>query len=987
MALRSFSHTDATSIEHAAALAAPGPEKVAVIAGGTDLLGALKDNIHPDYPELLVNLKTVVGLRGVTEDKRGLRIGALTTLHDLAVHPVVRSKLPVLAEAARSVASPELRRMGTAGGNVCQEPRCWYYRCPDNRFHCLRKGGDRCNAILGENRYHSIFGAARAADPSCTQHCPAHVSIPSYMARIRAGDMRAAAEIVLDCNPMPAITGRVCPHYCERGCNRCDFDEPVSVRQVERSLGDWVLEHAAELYVAPKRRTGKRVAVIGAGPAGLSAAFYLRRAGHGVTVFDALPEAGGMLVGGIPAYRLPAEVVRRQVAAYAGMGIEFRMGEAVGRGPTSLAALRKAFDAVFLGTGAWKEKRLGLEHEEKLDSGLRFLAEARSGAAKSVGRRVLVIGGGNVAVDVAISALRLGAKEVTMACLERRDQMPAFPEDLEQAQLERVKILPSWGPSRVLLRDGVLAGMELVRCTDVFDAQGRFAPAFDAGTKTTVEADQVLVAIGTGVDVSYAGKAVRTAGGRPVVDEATGATSASSVFAGGDMTRGPASVVEALAAGRRAALAIHRELGGVVAKEGDGRISRKARQERQGRKGATGQGGTGAGGGRTCFEPAALGRSRRATTIEVAVGKRTIGGEDRGTLAAELVEGEVRRCLDCGCVAVNASDLATALVALGASIRTNRRTIAAEEFFDARPRRSTVLEPGELVTELVVPPLAAGTRQAFLKFRTRRSIDFPIASAAVVMELRGGRIGAARIVLGAVAPVPVRAAAAEAFLRGKRPDGETAAKAAALAVEGATPLGENRFKVAIVKALVARAIRGGSAKYPLRGTSYRFDEPFTPVDPHPTDDQRPRGVGGRRRRGRACPGVPDGLRWGRAGGRWFGRDGRGLARRACRGVVGSSERCCMTTWEMVAEKMKDLPPERQQEVLDFVEFVRGRAGTGAAVGGTPGASSLAGRLAEIRRRIEASGEPLLDVDGVLREVAERRGGVSALEAGADENVR
>ncbi|MBI5501427.1 MAG: FAD binding domain-containing protein [Deltaproteobacteria bacterium] len=840
MALRDFRHTDATSLEQAAALAAPGPEKVAVIAGGTDLLGALKDNVHSEYPELLVNLKTVDGFRGVSEDRRGLRIGALTSLHDLASHPVVRTKAPVLAEAARSVASPELRRMGTAGGNVCQEPRCWYYRSPDDRFHCLRKGGDRCNAMLGENRYHSIFGAARVADPSCTQHCPAHVAIPSYMARIRAGDMRSAAEIVLDCNPMPAITGRVCPHYCERSCNRCDFDEPVSVRQVERSLGDWVLEHAAELYVAPKKRTSKRVAVIGAGPAGLSAAFYLRRMGHGVTVFDALPEAGGMLVGGIPAYRLPGEVVRRQVAAYAGMGIEFRLGEAVGKGQagagerwsggavgrgserssgwgkgkTSLAALRRAYDAVFLGTGAWKEKRLGLADEEKLDSGLRFLSDARSGAVKPVGRRVLVIGGGNVAVDVAISALRLGAKEVTMACLERRDQMPAFPEDIEQAQLERVKILPSWGPSRVLLQGGVLAGMELVRCTDVFDAKGRFAPAFDPGTKTTVEADQVLVAIGTGVDVSYAGKTVRIAGSKPVVDEATGATSARGVFAGGDMARGPASVVEALAAGRRAAEAIHRELSGEAAGSARDEISlrlrsgqsRKARQERQGRKGG---GEEGAGGGRSCCEPAALGRSRRASTVEAPVGKRTIGGEDRATLGAGEAGAEAHRCLDCGCVAVNASDLATALLALKASIRTNRRTIAAEEFFDARPRRSTVLEPGELVTELVVPAPPAGARQAFLKFRTRRSIDFPIASVAVVLEMERGRISEARIALGAVAPVPVRAAAAEAFLRGKRPDAATAAQAAALAVEGATPLGDNRFKLPIVRALVERAIRAG----------------------------------------------------------------------------------------------------------------------------------------------------------------------------------
>ena len=694
------------------------------------------------------------------------------------------------------MAAPELRRMGTVGGNLCQEPRCWYYRSPDDRFHCLRKGGERCNAMLGENRYHSILGAARPADPACTQGCPAHVAIPSCMARIRAGDMRGAAEIVLGCNPMPAITGRVCPHYCERSCNRCDFDEPVSIRQVERTLGDWVLDHAAELYVAPRKRSGKSVAIVGAGPAGLSAAYYLRAAGHAVTVLDAQAEAGGMLAAGIPAYRLPTEVLRRQVEAYHRMGIQFRLGRPVGEGTTSLAALRRRYDAVFLGTGAWKEKRLGLEHEEHLDSGLELLAGARRKAVTRVGRRVLVIGGGNVAVDVAISALRLGAEKVVMACLERRDQLPAFPEDVEQAQREKVEILPSWGPSRVLLRDGSLAGMELVRCTHVFDPQGRFAPTFDASTRTTVEADQVLRAIGTGIDLSFVGKAFRTERGRPIVDERTGETSAKGVYVGGDMTRGPASVVEALAAGRRAAEAIQLQLTGRSAKSG--KESRaEAQRRRDGILGSAGR-----------FDPLALGRTARATVVEVPVGQRTIGGEDRATLPAEDFEIEARRCADCGCVAVNASDLATALVALDAKIKTNRRTIPAEDFFDALPRRTTVLGPGELVTEVVVPPLPSGARQAFLKFRTRKSIDFPIAGVAAVLTMKGATVAGARIALGAVAPVPVRAVAAEAFLRGKRLDAETAGKAAALAVEGASPLAGNRFKIPIVRALVERAIRG-----------------------------------------------------------------------------------------------------------------------------------------------------------------------------------
>ena len=789
MALRTFQHTVARSLAHASALTAARPGQAVVIAGGTDLLGALKDNIHPTYPELLVDIKRVAGLRHVTEDKRGLRIGALTTLHELATHPVVRQKYRMLADAARSVASPPVRHMGTVGGNLCQEPRCWYYRYPENQFHCLRKGGQRCNAMLGENRYHSIFGAVRVAPPACAHNCPAHVEIPATLSRVRRGDLRAAAATVLSCNPMPAITGRVCPHACEQHCNRCEFDEAVSVRAIERHLGDWVLDHAAELYAAPKKQSGKHVAVVGAGPAGLAAAFHLRRLGHRVTVFDAMPEAGGMLTYAIPAYRLPKDVVRRQVAAFARMGITFRLGEAVGEGGTALAALRKSFDGVFLGTGAWRQKRLGLEHEELLASGFDFLLGIQRGNGKSAGRHVLVIGGGNVAVDVAISALRLGAKEVTMACLERRDEMPAFPEDIDQALLERVKIMPSWGPHRVLLRGRLLAGLELVRCTAVFDAQGRFAPTFDPATKTTVNADQVLTAIGLGVDLSYAGQLLKVERNLPVVDKETGATSVRGVFAGGDMTVGPASVIEALAAGRRAAEAIHAGLAGGKAAARATVVSRPPEALE--------------------FDAGALARSKRTAVSEVPIGQRKIDREVRATLAVEAMEAEARRCANCGCVAVNASDIAPALVALGAVIKTTRRTLAAEDFFAVGPRRSTVLEPGELVEEIVVPAPPAGVRQGFAKFRTRAAIDFPIASVAAVLTMKGDTVAGARIVLGAVAPVPLRAASAEAYLRGKRPDAATAAQAAALAVEGVTPLACNRFKVQIARALVGKVLAGG----------------------------------------------------------------------------------------------------------------------------------------------------------------------------------
>ncbi len=780
MELRPFRHAAAAGLEEAVALLAePGSRPV---AGGTDLLGVLQNNVHPDYPPLLVDLKRIPGLEYIREDRRGLRLGTLATLAEVAAHPVVRECYPALAEAARSVASPQIRNMATVGGNLCQEPRCWYYRYPENQFFCARKDGNACPAMMGENRHHSIFGAMRAIDPPCTRDCPAHIDIAAYLERLRAGDRDGAARLVLERNPLPAITGRVCPHYCEVNCNRVHYDEAVSVREIERVVGDHVLEHPGCFYRGPRRRTGKHAAVVGSGPAGLSAAFYLRRLGHRVTVYEAMDEPGGMLVYGIPAYRLPPEVVRRQVAALAGMGIVFRLGARVGGRGLSLGTLRRRHDGVFLATGTWVQKTLGLAHEEMLTPGLDFLRGIHEGRVTRVGRRVLVIGGGNVALDVAISALRLGAEKVTVACLESREEMPAFPEDVEQALCEQVQVLPSWGPRRVLIRGGRLAGMQLGRCTSVFDADGRFAPILDPGETRTIQTDQVILAIGQGPDLTYAGETLgRT--GRLAADPETGATVLRGVFAGGDATGEPATVVAALSAGRRAAFGLDRYLGG--------------------------RGEPGRGRGPVLVEenPASFPHSARAVRDELPPGQRTLDGEDTATLSWATLHAEARRCFNCGgCVAVNASDLAPVLVALQATIHTDRRSIPARDFFAVGPRTTTVLAPGELVRAVRIPRPAPGTRQCYLKFRTRQSIDFPIASVAVSVTQTGGRVTAARVALGAVAPIPLRATSAENHLIGRALNRTTASRVAALGVADAAPLSENRYKVAIVETLIRRAL-------------------------------------------------------------------------------------------------------------------------------------------------------------------------------------
>jgi NADPH-dependent glutamate synthase beta subunit-like oxidoreductase/CO/xanthine dehydrogenase FAD-binding subunit len=785
MPMRNFEHVAAASLDEAVRLSTERGKKAAIVAGGTDLLGALKDNIHPSYPELLVDIKPIAALRGVKEGAKGLHIGGLTTLSDVARHDLIRKKYPVLAEAARAVASPQIRNMGTVGGNLCQEPRCWYYRAPDNRFHCLRKGGEQCGAILGENRYHSIFGAARTCLPGCAASCPAHVAIPAYLGKIRAGEIEQAVQILLERNPMPAITGRVCPHFCQSHCNRIDFDEAVQTRAIERHLGDYILDNPAASMPPPKTQTRKKVAIVGAGPAGLAAAYYLRKLGHRVTVFDMMPEAGGMLRYCIPAYRLPKSVVEKQIQAFAQMGIEFVLNAEIGGAAAALKRLRKDYDGVFLATGAWRQKTLGIENEELLLSGLDFLIDIQRGRRHAPGKKVLVIGGGSVAVDVAISALRLGAEDVTMACLEARDIMPAFPEDLEQALEEKIKLLPSWGPHRILTKNGKITGMELKRCTSVFDSEGRFRPAYDPSTKMTVEADCVLLAIGQAPDLGGIDRSLKTERGLIVAHEDTQATNLPGVFAGGDVVTGASTVIAAIAAGRRAALSIDAALNGKAKAGAGGRSVVETGVE---------------------MNVAALAKTKAARADTRPVSARTIDAEDVSTLDLRAVEAEAGRCVNCGCVAVNASDLAPALLALGAKIRTTKRTVAAEEFFGAGLMSTTRLDPGELVTAIEVPTPPPGSVQSYLKFRIRNAIDFPIVSLATVFTINRGKVTNARVALGAVAPVPLRARDVEKFLVGKALDEATAEAAAAIAVRGVQPLNGNRFKIQIVKALLKKAI-------------------------------------------------------------------------------------------------------------------------------------------------------------------------------------
>jgi indolepyruvate ferredoxin oxidoreductase alpha subunit len=492
--------------------------------------------------------------------------------------------------------------------------------------------GLRCEQSVTEGYERQLAGGGMMRSPGCapdnapcSASCPLSLCIQGYVGHVAAGEYAAALGHILSRTPLPESVCRVCHHPCESVCVRAGTDEPIAINDLKRFVVDWAAEQEKEPYhpvLDPDH--GRRVAVIGAGPSGLTAAHDLRLRGYAVTLFDAADRPGGMLAHGIPAHRLPREALERDVARVLGLGVEFRGGVRLGRDVQLGDLLEDGYDAIYLAVGGGPPRKMELERANGVEapsviSGLDYLRRVAHGERVETGARVTVVGGGNAAVDASRVARRLGARRVTLVSLESREEMPALAEEILAAEQEGIDVIPGHRPRR-LRPEGLV-------CTPVDGEDGR---------EIVLDADQIILAIGQEADLDFLAESavtlVRDSDGHVEVDPETGGTSHPRIFAGGDVTRSERTVTAAMAAAQRAVWALDRGLRGPEAAD------RRPPPRRVGNAGANPE-----------TSPPPTFRTSRARRYELPGEQRISSFEE---VARPLEEAQARaeaaRCLMCG---------------------------------------------------------------------------------------------------------------------------------------------------------------------------------------------------------------------------------------------------------------------------------------------------------------------------------------------------
>jgi NADPH-dependent glutamate synthase beta subunit-like oxidoreductase/NAD-dependent dihydropyrimidine dehydrogenase PreA subunit len=397
----------------------------------------------------------------------------------------------------------------------------------------------------------------------CKTECPAHISVPGYVKLASQGRFKEALEMIKKDNPFPAVCGRICPALCESACTRNGVDAAVAIDDIKKFIAELDLNTENRFIPEIKNNYDKKIAIIGGGPSGLSCAYYLTIEGYKVTVFEKEQELGGMLRYGIPAFRLQRNVIQAEIDVLKEIGVSFVTGVEIGKDMTIQQLREQGFKAFYVAIGAQKGRKISIEGEDTANvlTGVDFLRDTSLNRFNQHLGKTIVIGGGNVAIDVARTALRLDSSEVSMFALESREDMPALKDEIHEALEEGILIHNQYGPKRILVKDNRAYAVEFVRCVQVFDEQQQFNPIYAESDKITVEADHIILSVGqqihwgnlfNGIDVEM------NPNQTIMVDNQTLQSSVSDIFAGGDAATGPKYAIDAIAHGKEAAISIHR---------------------------------------------------------------------------------------------------------------------------------------------------------------------------------------------------------------------------------------------------------------------------------------------------------------------------------------------------------------------------------------------------------------------------------------------
>jgi len=434
--------------------------------------------------------------------------------------------------------------------------------CPAELIPEYRQEEESLRGTLYSGKVLTASSRAKVPLPPCQEACPIHQDTKGYVTLVARGKFKEALEVIREVNPLPAVCGFICHHLCEEACLRGGVDQPVPMRLLKRFVAEYERKNIRPTR-RPKKKRNDRVLVVGSGPAGLAAANDLRLLGYEVTLFEALPVLGGMLAVGIPEFRLPRDILQMEIDGIRELGVEMKSNHRFHVEGNGKSFRKLGFQAAFLSIGAHQSSKLNIPGE-KLDrvlSGVEFLREINLGRAVKIGRRVAVIGGGNVALDVARSATRLGAEAVEVYYRRTQDEMPAIPEEIKETLREGIKIHFLASPIQFIGRGGRATGIEFVRMRLAEpDGTGRPKPVTIEGSEFRVKADTIISSVGQKVDRRGVKGFATNKDGTIRVDPKTGATSVKGVFAGGDMVTGPGWAIDAIAAGKKAAESIHRYL-------------------------------------------------------------------------------------------------------------------------------------------------------------------------------------------------------------------------------------------------------------------------------------------------------------------------------------------------------------------------------------------------------------------------------------------